>query len=81
MRVLTNSSKNLSFESLKEKLHEIMDGITSFLFQTTDFMVVGDASAGPFTVTLPEASKVKGQFFIIKKIDSSANIITIVGAN
>lgn len=40
-------------------------------------VILGDATAGAFTVTLPSAAKYKGFQFIIKKIDASANAVTI----
>ena len=37
------------------------------------------ATAGAFTVTLPAASGVTGKPFQVKKIDSSANAVTVDG--
>ena len=41
------------------------------------FMTTLDATNGAFTVTLPVPSNCKGQPLLLKKIDSTANIITI----
>ena len=45
----------------------------------TDFIILCDASGGSFTITLPTAVGRKGRQFIIKKIDSSGNTVTIDG--
>lgn len=44
-----------------------------------DDTIIGDATGGAFTVTLPAASTVTGKIYNIKKIDVSANAITIDG--
>jgi len=46
----------------------------------TDDVVTGDSSGGTFTLTLPTAVGNDGKLFHIKKIDSSANAVTIDGA-
>lgn len=43
--------------------------------------VLGDATAAPFTITLPTAAGIKGKSILFKKTDSSANAITIDGEN
>lgn len=42
-------------------------------------VILGDASGGAFSVTLPPAERYKGLQFIIKKVDVSANVVTIDG--
>jgi len=44
-----------------------------------DFVVLADATSGNITVTMPKASIVKHKQFYIKKIDSSANTVTVDG--
>lgn len=39
--------------------------------------VAVDAAGGPRTITLPLASSIPGKMFFVKKIDSSANMVTI----
>ena len=46
---------------------------------TADYYIRADGTSGAFTVTLPTASTCTGQVFVIKKIDSSINAITIGG--
>lgn len=43
----------------------------------TDFVILGDATAAAFTISLPTAVGIGGQLFCVKKIDSSANAVTI----
>lgn len=45
----------------------------------TDTVILCDASGGAFTVTLPAAADNTGKVFYLKKIDSSANAVTIDG--
>lgn len=42
-------------------------------------VILVDASGGPRTITLPQASTVTGRTYYIKKTDSSANVVTIDG--
>jgi len=42
-----------------------------------DIVILVDATAGAITITLPAASGRSGQVYIIKKIDSSANTVTV----
>lgn len=54
--------------------------ITSDLTLTTSHTVVlCDASSGPLTITLPAASTNGGRLYHIKKVDASANAVTIDG--
>ena len=52
---------------------------TTYTALLKDGYILCDASSGAFTVTLPTASGISGKQIIIKKIDSSANAITIDG--
>ncbi len=58
--------------------------VTSITGDTTltisETVVLCDATAGAITVTLPAASGNTGRRFFIKKIDSSANSVTIEGS-
>ena len=49
----------------------------NYTLTTTDFTVLGNASGGAITLTLPTAVGVSGQIYTLKKIDSSANVVTI----
>lgn len=45
-----------------------------------DFLLLVDASAANIDVSLPSASTAKNRYFIIKKVDATANTVTIAGA-
>ena len=44
---------------------------------TSDSVILCNASSGAFTVTLPTAASVLGKLYTIKKIDTSANVVTV----
>ena len=46
---------------------------------STDHIILGDASGGAFTITLPAAADHTGREFTVKKIDGSANAVTVDG--
>lgn len=50
---------------------------SAYTVTTSDQVLLGDASGGAFTFTLPTASGNSGISFIFKKTDSSTNAITI----
>lgn len=52
---------------------------SNYTLSITDAIVDGDASGGAFSLTLPSASGNTGKAFFLKKIDSSNNLLTIVG--
>lgn len=47
--------------------------------QAADFTILTDATLGAFSVYLPAANLVGGRIYAIKKIDSSANVVTVIG--
>ncbi len=51
----------------------------NYTASVNDSTILCDASSAAFTVTLPSASDVKTKKFNIKKIDSSANAVTLDG--
>jgi lysophospholipase L1-like esterase len=50
---------------------------TTYTLNINDRSVLADASGAVFTVTLPTAVGVAGREYTIKKIDSSANVVTV----
>ncbi len=44
-----------------------------------DEVIIADASGGSFTITLPTAVGISGKTYWIKKIDATANIVTVDG--
>jgi hypothetical protein len=47
---------------------------------STDYFIFCDATSGNITITLPTAVGLAGKVYVIKKIDASANTVTIDGA-
>lgn len=52
---------------------------SAYTLTGTDELILADATSAAFTLTLPAASGISGRVFIIKKIDSTANKVTIDG--
>lgn len=44
---------------------------------TVDCTILGNAATGNITITLPTAASVAGRFYVVKKIDSTANTVTV----
>jgi len=51
--------------------------VTGTYTAANDAVIRCDASAGAFTISLPTASGIKGKAYLIKKVDSSTNAVTI----
>jgi hypothetical protein len=51
----------------------------NYTLTTSDAVILGDATSGSFTLILPTAVGNSGKTFYIKKIDASANTVTIDG--
>ena len=49
----------------------------SYTVTTSDTVILADATSGAIVITLPTASTISGYRFFIKKIDSSANTVTL----
>lgn len=49
----------------------------TYSITASDVTVLADATSSGFTLTLPAAGGVAGRWFIVKKIDGTANIVTI----
>lgn len=53
---------------------------TSYVVQSSDGLVLVDASAAPATVNLPSAQQQRSRIIRVKKTDSSGNSVTIAAA-
>jgi len=65
---------------IKQNYRSMTGGTGPYVILATDFYVDGDASSEAFVAIMPDASDCAGQSFVIKKIDASANTITMSGA-
>lgn len=50
---------------------------SAYTATTSDFTILCDATSGAFSITLPAAAANPGRIFNVKKVDSSANAVTI----
>lgn len=50
---------------------------TTYTVTLNDYSVIGDATSGAFTITLPTAVGITGRIYMFKKSDASANAVTI----
>lgn len=53
----------------------------SYQMTVADRTVRGDATAGSITITPVTANLCKGQIFMVKKIDSSANTVSVLSTD
>lgn len=51
--------------------------VANYTVTTNDYSLTGDATSGSFTFSLPTASSATNSVFVFKKLDASANTITI----
>lgn len=63
---------------------DLVDGPTTsktanYTATTSDFAILGDATGGSLTITLPAAASNTGRLYFIKKTDSGANTVTVDG--
>lgn len=67
--------------SINGGLSVAVSGIKTSNYTATasDYLIPVDATGGMVTITLPSATN-KGQMIIIKKIDSSANVVRVARA-
>lgn len=51
--------------------------VANYTIGLTDYTIRGDASGGAIVITLPNATTCEGQLFVVKKVDSSSNAVTV----
>lgn len=54
--------------------------VANYTLQKTDDTIFGSAAGGAIAITLPLASDVPGKEFRVKKVDSSANAVTVAAS-
>lgn len=55
----------------------IITKLSQYDAHSDDYTILGDASSGAFSVTLPLAGEFPGKIYFIKKIDSTGNAVTV----
>ena len=75
------SASKISSELADKKgvLRSVTTETASTTLDSTDDVVLVDASGGAITITLPAAATDTGREYTIKKIDTSANAVTVDG--
>jgi hypothetical protein len=70
------------FDTLSSAVNQsVRTEIADYTVTSSDKMIWVDATAGNITITLPDASFNTGYEWIIEKIDSTANLVTIAAAD
>lgn len=54
--------------------------LANYTVTTSDSTLLGNATAGDMTFTLPSAASASGYVFTFKKVDATANTVTVSGA-
>lgn len=57
----------------------VVTKLGAYILTTSDYLCLCDATGGTFTISLPATAGITGRQYIIKKIDSSGNSVTIDG--
>jgi len=63
----------------RTQVKKIEDKTGDYTLTINDNTINCDASGAAFTVTLPKANSANGYIYNIKKINSNANAVTVVG--
>lgn len=66
--------------SITLSVTSITDSDSPYTASSTDFLIVCDCTSGAITVNLPASNESLGRMINIKKIDSSANAVTVDGS-
>lgn len=73
----TAATDGAAFGQLGSTSYTEVTKTTTYAILTTDVVVFTNAAAGGFTVTLPTAVGAAGKYYIIKKQDSTENVVTV----
>ena len=75
----TTSVGNLTVNNvtINGSVANLVTKTTAYTATTADSTILGNASAGAFSITLPTSVGATGRLYTIKKVDSSANAVTI----
>ncbi len=72
-----NDEANSSFQVVGSIAKSIVAKTAAYTLTALDYTVTGDATSAAFTLTLPTAVNIQGRIYVLKKIDSSVNIVTV----
>lgn len=75
----TKTEVNNYLNSKLDKLQIPISINSNYSIGVNDFSIFANATSGAFNITLPSASENSGKEIFIKKIDTSNNLITLMG--
>lgn len=76
--VLTSfSNVTLNNATINGVTNALVTKTANYTATTVDCTILGNAATGNITITLPTAASVAGRFYVVKKIDSTANTVTV----
>ena len=70
-----------SFQVVGSMATTIDTKTADYTLTDSDNIILGDASTAAVKITLPDATKMKGRQYTIKKQDASANLVTVITTN
>jgi hypothetical protein len=76
-RVVASSASALTFDNFKYLVTSITNSNSPYTALSTDEVILCNATSGAITVNLGAAASNSGKVLIIKKTDSSVNLVTI----
>jgi hypothetical protein len=59
--------------------NQVISVVAPYFIATGDDSILADATAGAYSVLLPLAASSNGRLLHVKKIDASANAVTVLG--
>ena len=74
-KALSNDIGNVT--TFSNRLINVVTKTTTYTALSTDRYILADVTAGGFTITLPTAASIDGVDYIVKKVDSTTNVVTI----
>jgi len=77
-KVLVSDDKGYATWKSSLKTAPITKKAASYTLTTNDYTIIVDATNEPCTMTLPPAQTAPGLLYVVKKIDSSTNVVSIV---
>jgi hypothetical protein len=72
-----SSGLNMGGGTLNNYTQNLASKTSAYSITTTDYTILGNASTAAFSVTLPTSVGATGRVYVIKKVDSSANAVTV----
>ncbi|HPD66143.1 MAG TPA: hypothetical protein P5050_11305 [Bacteroidia bacterium] len=77
------TSSNVSFANISGTgiSLPVASKTSNYTITSSDYSIVADASSGSINITLPDASGISGRIYVIKRLNSGANAVTVLTTN